>query len=480
MLRTLTVLLACATALAASARAQTVHEPVTWYVIAAGDGARLGHASLEIALRGEERHIIENQRVYLREQGGAPVRIVSRTVSVEDASGAVISIVETLRAGHYESRVEARIRDGAAHVMRQTPSGSWREIVALPPGVRFDTGEQLLADWRPDEQPVLAFDNFSIDAMAIERIVIEAGPRDSKGRRTALRRRYEGSQLRGVARLTLDDEGGIADIVPPMFGAAIHVTTSDRADATRRHPPYQVVPNMMTRSPFRISAAASRSHIRYRLAFRDDIAFALPASGEQRAHLDADAMIVDICGECGDGLPSDPAALADALRPTAWLQSDHPRLREIAAPVARLDISDARKMQMLLERARPYIENMDFNGHYSALDTITRRAGDCTEAAVLLAALGRAAGIPTRVASGLAYSRASYHGVSNAFLPHSWTLAYVDGRWRSFDLALNEFDSTHIAFTIGDGDARSIAAAGQLASLVRIDSLAEVRASGGN
>ena len=105
-----------------------------------------------------------------------------------------------------------------------------------------------------------------------------------------------------------------------------------------------------------------------------------------------------------------------------------------------------------------------------------RRAGDCTEAAVLLAALGRAAGIPTRVANGLVYSRQRYHGVGNAFMPHSWTLAYVDGAWRSFDLALDTFDATHIALTVGDGDARSIQAAGQLASLLHWDEMREVRA----
>ena len=60
-------------------------------------------------------------------------------------------------------------------------------------------------------------------------------------------------------------------------------------------------------------------------------------------------------------------------------------------------------------------------------------------------------------------------------MPHSWTLAYVDGRWRSFDLALEAFDATHIALTVGNGDARSIAAASQLASLLRFDALAEVR-----
>jgi hypothetical protein len=94
---------------------------------------------------------------------------------------------------------------------------------------------------------------------------------------------------------------------------------------------------------------------------------------------------------------------------------------------------------------------------------------------VLLAALGRAAGIPTRVANGVVYSRERYHGVSHAFMPHSWTLAWVDGRWRSFDLALDSFDSSHIALTIGDGDAASVSAGSQLASLLRWEGMTEVR-----
>jgi hypothetical protein len=140
-----------------------------------------------------------------------------------------------------------------------------------------------------------------------------------------------------------------------------------------------------------------------------------------------------------------------------------------------MQVSDARKMDELRERARPYLRRIDFAGHYSALDTIHRRAGDCTEAAVLLAALGRAAGIPTRVVNGLVYSRERYHGVANTFMPHSWVLAYVDGAWRSFDLALDRFDTTHIALTVGDGDNRSVQAALQLAGLLRWDRMTEIR-----
>jgi hypothetical protein len=60
-------------------------------------------------------------------------------------------------------------------------------------------------------------------------------------------------------------------------------------------------------------------------------------------------------------------------------------------------------------------------------------------------------------------------------MPHSWVIAEVDGKWRSYDAALDAFDMTHIVFTIGDGDERSILAARQLSGLVRWEAMAEVR-----
>jgi transglutaminase-like putative cysteine protease len=231
----------------------------------------------------------------------------------------------------------------------------------------------------------------------------------------------------------------------------------------------------MVRSPYRIGNPAVQGRIRYRFSFRDDIAFALPQTGEQRVSESGDGVTVEICADCGPGLSGDRSSLAEALRPTAWLQSDHPRLRTIAAPVARRAIPDAQRMQVLARRVRELMPLVDFTGHFSALDTLSRGAGDCTEAAVLLAALGRAAGIPTRVVSGLVYSRERYHGVSNVFMPHSWVIAWVDGEWRSFDAALDNFDATHIALTIGDGDDRQIGAAIQLAGLLQWQAMTEVR-----
>jgi hypothetical protein len=458
----------------ASALAQS--QTATWYAIIADSGATLGHVTLEVAARPDGRDIIESQQIYLREHSGMPHRARTRTVLREDASGRATSIESTSRAGRFWTRTSARIADDRVEIERETPNGTSRETLNIPAGVRFDDGDALMQTWAPDVTPRFEFLNFDSDSMALERVMVEAlGVPDANGRINAVRWRYEGEQLRGVARLVLE-RGRVVEVAQPMFGETFRTRRTDRATAERSHPPYQVIPNMAARAPFRISPEARRGHLRFRYAFREDISFPLPQTGEQRATAEDGFVTLDICITCGPGLPTDVATLADASRATAWLQSDHPRLQAMAAAVRSYDIPDARKMELLLERAIPYLEEADFNGHYSALDTLERRSGDCTEAAVLLAALGRAAGIPTRVASGVSYSRESYHGVSNAFIPHSWTLAYVDGAWRSFDLSLREFDSAHIALTIGDGDPRSIAAAGQLASLLRLDSMAEVRA----
>jgi len=494
-------LLATLVATAALAGPLLAAEPsgdVRWYSIATDNGIAIGHASREIVQDANGREIIESQEDDLGDQGAPSLAVLRldtpqavnmswRSVRREDEAGRTVSISDHAQVGpdwrNDWSRNEARIGEGRAEISHQTPAETRLVIVALPPAVRFDEGDELLRTWNPATQPRLEFENFNIDAMAVEHVVIEAvadTPPDPQGTIAALRKRYAGSELMAVSRLLLDREGRIVQVTQPMFGASIVIKATDRETALHPQLPYRVVPGVMTKSPYRISTSAMQGHIRYRFAFQDGIEFAVPQTGEQRVTAEPGFATLDICEDCGPGLPDDAATLADALKPTAWLQSDSPELEAIAEPVAKLSVSDAQKMDILRRKTRSVLVRLDFVGHYSALETLSRRSGDCTEAAVLLAALGRAAGIPTRVANGLVYSRESYHGISNAFLPHSWTLAWVDGKWRSFDAALDRFDSTHIALTVGDGDARSLSAASQLAGLLRWDSMVEVRDQPGN
>jgi len=450
-----------------------------WYAIAAENGLRIGYSSREIVETPEGRQVIDVSEVRLREEDNNPIwRITDRSVTQLDRAGRVVSISDTSRMGHILSSVEVRVSGDTAELIR-IAGGDRRTVrVPLPPGTRFDGGEGLLPGWDMRAVPRLEFANFNLLAQAPERVVITPlnnGAPDAEGRVSVLRTRYDGTELRAVSRLLLGRDRRIVSITQPMFGTHITTRETSRAEARQPHRPYQGMQNAMVRAPYRVPIEAVYGHIRFRFSFRDGIEFPLPQTGEQRVRAEGNAVIVDICQSCGPGLATDAASLAEARRPNAWMQSDHPRLQAIAMPVARMQVSETRKMEMLLSRALPLIPRVDYAGHFSALEAIERRAGDCTESAVLLAALGRAAGIPTRVVSGLTYSRMPILGTSNAFMPHSWVVAYVDGRWKSFDLALERFDSTHIALTVGDGDARAIMAASQLASLLNWDAMVEVR-----
>ena len=99
-------------------------------------------------------------------------------------------------------------------------------------------------------------------------------------------------------------------------------------------------------------------------------------------------------------------------------------------------------------------------GDATASEAARTRSGDCTECSVLLAALLRAQGIPSRCVTGLAYAEDEFAGQENVFVYHMWTQAWVEdaegnGRWIDLDAALWHYTAGHIALGVtnmGDND----------------------------
>ncbi len=79
----------------------------------------------------------------------------------------------------------------------------------------------------------------------------------------------------------------------------------------------------------------------------------------------------------------------------------------------------------------------------SALATLDARRGDCNEHTQLAVALSRAAGIPARVAAGLAY-------VDGKFYYHAWPEIWLE-RWVAIDPTFGQFpaDAAHLRLTVG-------------------------------
>ena len=114
------------------------------------------------------------------------------------------------------------------------------------------------------------------------------------------------------------------------------------------------------------------------------------------------------------------------LLPGRLLQSDHEKV--VALAQAAADEKDRWKLAKALEwHLKKSMKQTTFTkALVTAADVAEALEGDCTEYAMLLAAMARARGIPSRVALGLVES-------GKTFGFHMWTEVYIADRWLGLD-----------------------------------------------
>jgi hypothetical protein len=261
-----------------------------------------------------------------------------------------------------------------------------------------------------------------------------------------------------------------------MFGEDVSIQDCSGAcapvDGTLDPLEYRVV-----RSPVSIPVGLMHRTLRYVLTGDADASFHIPATAEQGVQRDGATSVITVCSHCGSEAPPSAAELQHYLAPNLWVRSDAAEIQRFAAHTVhgtqRVDLRMRALAQRVTRRMRGAIS---FLGYADALEALHTGAGDCTEHAVLLAALARAQKIPARVVSGLVYA-SRFSGKKNVFGPHMWVQAWDGERWRSYDSALNGFDSTHIALAIGDGSPEQYEAAVRELKNLRIAKAGVVRES---
>ncbi len=131
--------------------------------------------------------------------------------------------------------------------------------------------------------------------------------------------------------------------------------------------------------------------------------------------------------------PDDPPSEEDR-QANNMVQSDNPAIVALARQVVPAE-NDPWQVAVALEKfVRGYIVSSDYSQAFAtAAQVAESRKGDCTEHAVLLAALARARGIPARVAIGLVYTEQTGRP---AFGYHMWDEVYIGNRWIPLDATL--------------------------------------------
>jgi hypothetical protein len=176
----------------------------------------------------------------------------------------------------------------------------------------------------------------------------------------------------------------------------------------------------------------------------------LPPSGvAQRCARDGSETVCEIRGAVVEALGPKggaPEALrARYLQPSVTVQSRDATVKRLA-----VDIVGAAPPEEAVARILRWIDaNVEKAplDVFSALDVLEKRKAECQGHAYLYAALARAAGIPTRVVNGLAYS-----ADLNGFLYHSWAESLIGSDWIAVDPTFGQTaaDATHLKLVEGE------------------------------
>lgn len=236
-----------------------------------------------------------------------------------------------------------------------------------------------------------------------------------------------------VTHLWIDDAGELLQAEIPALQMRLERATREEAIALHEGDGYDLLSSTLipaAKAPEK--SLHERSVQKYRVALRDrDPSQIFPSKSfqlverldERRAEITVGRNVSGIA----DSAPTTVDVFASPL-----INSNAPAIIELAKSVASEATDPAEIAAELEKKVHSYVETKDFSAALdSASEVLRTKRGDCTEHAVLLAALCRARGIPARCAAGLVYLPSQ-----KAFGFHMWTLAYVHGRWVPLDATL--------------------------------------------
>lgn len=136
-----------------------------------------------------------------------------------------------------------------------------------------------------------------------------------------------------------------------------------------------------------------------------------------------------------------PKPVPEDLAANSLIQSDDPLVMQLAASIAPDTIDPLAVALALKTGVRQHIQKHGYTQAFAtAAEVVRSREGDCTENAVLLAAVCRARKIPARVALGLVY-----YPPQHGFAYHMWNEVWIGERWVPLDATVpGEVGADHI------------------------------------
>ena len=436
-----------------SAKEIVIHD--SWDVVLIA-GSRIGFAHTEIVLRddGEKKHYvtrIETEMELVR--GSAAARVAISNEVTENEQGQILGFWLKMATSGEPVEMRGHLESGKL-VIEQTTLGRTRQFEVALPGAAIGPYAATRLMKQKGFEPgtkytVHTFEGQTTKALRIDVEVLGDETIDVFGKQIRLHKLKVKQSI--VPAITIhewcDDDGNVIKTEVKQLAMVTLRTTKEDALKASASPKVDVLKRLSAPCdiliPHPYTTKAATYHIISSGAASE---LEIPSDTIQTIKPRNDGVLVEVArrsykpSECR-ALPIKDAELAEYLAPSTYIQSDD----EIIIKLANEAIGDERNSNqaamMLCNWVSDNISLKDYSvGFATAREVADRLQGDCTEHSVLLAALLRAVGIPSRCVVGLIYSNGSFYY-------HLWNEAFVS-EWIPLDASLNrggnDWDAVHI------------------------------------
>jgi len=454
------LVLALALLLAGSAAAQEEVLEDGWSVMSIM-GVRVGHTHSTRVKRtkpdgGAEVETFVQSRMAVKRMGSS-VEIHSDVRHFETPDGRPLRFNSRMVMSSTPSLSEGVIEDGRLR-LKTTAGGitkekeiAWDPECLLSEGVRLFTVKKGFA-----EGTKYRYKSFNAEYGKVEEVDVEVQASETKtfqGKERKLNRvQMKSSLQQGVVVTTwVDDAGSALAMETSLMGLKIVLEPATKEEALKGAT--AELPEIFFQTMPRSNAALPRPReitaLTVRLERPDGGLADWKPPSETQSVVARDAKSVTLRVEskppAAKTRPIEEQAIY--LKPSPGVQCDDPDIVKAAREVA----GDEKDLSVVAGKLAGWVhkhidkKSMDI-GAATAKEVFKERSGDCSEHAVLLTAMLRAAGIPAKVCSGYLYFRGAWGG-------HAWSSAWV-GRWVDFDATLGAgpADAARIKFSETDAD----------------------------
>jgi hypothetical protein len=444
----------------------------TQYLAIVIDGQRAGYAIHNRVVTGQTVRTTETVMLTINRLG-VPVTVSTVESSIETTEGRPLGFEAIQDMSIYRTTMTGTIsQDGIVNVtsstgqLKQTKMFNWPEGALMAEGLRLLQEKKGLAEGTEYSAKV-----FSPSMLQAVETKIKIGPKkevelpEKKATLTevtSITNMFMAGNVESISYV--DDELNAMKTQTSLMGMKLEMVACSKEYALSETPPADFMNKAFVSSPKPLPGIGAAKLVRYRIRPTEDAKdFKIPSDDNQKTKTTEDGTVLVIVKPAP--MPNrarigyrgrDPEVL-EALKPNRFIQSDDEKIIKLSKKAIGETNNASEAARRIESFVANYVENTSLSvGYASASEVADSKEGDCTEFAVLTAALCRAAGIPARIAVGVAYVD-EFMGYQNVFGGHAWTEAYIGNRWVGLDSAFKAggyggYDAGHITLAEGSGE----------------------------